>query len=194
MGRWLKNQRAAARKADEIERCRAAGLPDPEGGTAPLSDDRRQALEEVDSGWCPNWGIEWQRLFRLAWSRVKAGNMLPDKAGLVVVDGDDLGKWAAAQRASFTRLTTTQQWMLTRMLNITAAPAKRTRAEMRAQNVAAARQYYQREGHLEVPRSHTEHINGEAVRLGAWISQQRVKAAKLTSEQTKELSAFGMRW
>ncbi|MEU9061737.1 Helicase associated domain protein [Streptomyces sp. NPDC048430] len=194
VGRWLKNQRAAARKAAELERGRAAGLPEPEGGTAPLSDERRHALEEIDPGWCPAWGVDWQRLFRLSWNHVKSGNPLPDKAGLVVTDGEDLGKWASAQRAGFTRLTPTQQWMLTSMLNISAAPAKRSRAEMWAQNLAAAQQYREREGHLEVPRSHTEQIGDQTVRLGAWVSQQRVKAAKLPPQRAKELSALGMRW
>ncbi|MEU1466040.1 helicase associated domain-containing protein [Streptomyces sp. NPDC005727] len=56
---------------------------------------------------------------------------------------------------------------------------------------AAAQQYYQREGHLRVPRKHTETIisgEGEAqqaqeLKLGAWISNQRSRAAIL-----------GMRW
>ncbi|WP_351233272.1 Helicase associated domain protein [Streptomyces sp. NPDC002133] len=194
VGRWLKNQRAAARRAAELERCRAAGLPEPEGGTTPLSDDRRQALEEIDPGWCPAWGIDWQRAFRLAWNHIKAGNPLPDKADQTVVDGEDLGKWAAAQRAGFAKLSGTQQWMLTRVLGIAAAPAKRTRAEMWEQNVAAARQYREREGHLEVPRSHTEAVGDQTMRLGAWISQQRMKAAKLAPERVKELSTLGMRW
>ncbi|WP_257153889.1 helicase associated domain-containing protein [Streptomyces lunaelactis] len=113
---------------------------------------------------------------------------------MAIAEGEDLGKWAAAQRAGFAKLTATQQWMLTSVLGVTVAPAKRTRAEMWAQNLAAASQYQEREGHLEVPRSHTENIDGETVRLGAWVSQQRVKAAKLSPERVEELSALGMRW
>lgn len=194
VGRWLKNQRAAPRRAAELERCRAKGLPEPEGGTAPLPDERRHALEDIDPGWCPTWSIDWQRAFRLAWLHTKAGGTLPDKAGVAIAEGEDLGKWAAAQRAGFAKLTATQQWMLTSVLGVTVAPAKRTRAEMWAQNLAAASQYQEREGHLEVPRSHTENIDGETVRLGAWVSQQRVKAAKLSPERVEELSALGMRW
>lgn len=194
VGRWLKNQRAAARRAAELDRCRAEGLPEPQSGTAPLSDERRQALEEIDPGWCPTWSIDWQRAFRLAWLHTKSGGILPEEAGVAVADGEDLGKWAAAQRAGFATLTATQQWMLTSVLGIAAAPAKRTRAEMWAQNLAAARQYHEREGHLEVPRSHTEQIGDQAIRLGAWISQQRVKSAKLSPERVAELSTLGMRW
>ncbi|WP_330481419.1 DEAD/DEAH box helicase [Streptomyces sp. NBC_00724] len=194
VGRWLKNQRAAARRAAELERCRTEGLPEPEGAAAPLSDERRNALEEIDPGWCPTWSIDWQRTFRLAWLHIKAGGTLPDKAGVAIADGEDLGKWAAAQRAGFAKLIIPQQAMLTGTLNITAAPAKRTRAEMWADNLTAARQYHKREGHLEVPRSHTEPVGDQAMRLGAWISQQRVKATKLAPERVKELTDLGMRW
>lgn len=34
----------------ETEHCRTAGLPEPDGGTAPLSDERQQALEEITPG------------------------------------------------------------------------------------------------------------------------------------------------
>ncbi|MEJ8631972.1 helicase associated domain-containing protein [Streptomyces sp. MS2.AVA.5] len=194
VGRWLKNQRAAARRAVELKQCRAAGLPEPAGGATPLSDERRQALDEIDPGWCPNWGIDWQRLFRHAWNHIKSGDALPGKADPSGANGEDWGKWAAAQRAGFAKLSTTQQRMLTSVLGISAASAKRTRAEMWSQNLTAARQYRDREGHLEVPRSHTERINGEVVRLGAWVSQQRVKASKLTPQRVQELSDLGMRW
>lgn len=65
---------------------------------------------------------------------------------------------------------------------------------MWADNLTAARQYHKREGHLEVPRSHTEPVGDQAMRLGAWISQQRVKATKLAPERVKELTDLGMRW
>ncbi|KOV18898.1 hypothetical protein ADK90_19430 [Streptomyces sp. XY413] len=55
-------------------------------------------------------------------------------------------------------------------------------------------QYRARVGNLDVPRSHTEEVDGEAVRLGAWISQQRVKAGKLLVQRGGELSAVDMRW
>ncbi|EPH41474.1 Helicase associated domain protein [Streptomyces aurantiacus] len=194
VGRWLKNQRAANRAAADLERARAAGLPAPEGGATPLPEERRQALEDIDPGWCPAWSIDWQRCFRLAWNHIRAGHALPDEPGLLIRDGEDLGRWAARQRAGFTKLTATQQWMLNSVLDITAAPAKRSRAEMWAHNLTAARQYHRREGHLEVPRSHTEQVAGQSVRLGAWISQQRAKADKLTPERVEDLSALGMRW
>lgn len=70
-------------------------------------------------------------------------------------------------------------------------------------NLTAATQYYQREGHLQVPRKHVETItvgqgDGEdqqqEVRLGAWISNQRSRAASLTPQRVEQLSQVGMRW
>ncbi|MFE4206062.1 DEAD/DEAH box helicase family protein [Streptomyces goshikiensis] len=74
------------------------------------------------------------------------------------------------------------------------APAERIREEMWAHNLRAAAQYRDRVGNLCVPRSHTEEVDGEAERLGAWISQQRVRAGKHSVQRVEELSALGMRW
>ncbi|MCX5115401.1 DUF2750 domain-containing protein [Streptomyces sp. NBC_00378] len=51
-----------------------------------------------------------------------------------------------------------------------------------------------------VPRKHVETIvDGEgqeeqAIRLGSWIGNQRSRAATLSPERAKQLSAIGMRW
>lgn len=128
--------------------------------------------------------------------------------------GEDLGRWVRAQRLGFDKLTTIQQWMLEHILGIQPAdddekPApRRSQADKWALNLAAARQYYQREGHLRVHRKHVETITtGEGgsassgkgqeerqVRLGAWISNQRSRAATLAPERVEQLSAIGMRW
>ncbi|MFD3728770.1 helicase associated domain-containing protein [Streptomyces sp. NPDC058671] len=178
VGRWLKNQRAAARRT-----------------RAPLAPERRTALAEIDPDWCPEWSIDWQRAFRLAHRHVSAGGALPKDTGILVEDGEDLGRWAAAQRQGFGKLSEEQQAMLA-TVGITQAPAaaRRTRGEMWAHNLRAAAQYHDRVGNLDVPRSHTEEVDGAVVRLGAWISQQRVKAGKLSVQRVEELSALGMRW
>ncbi|MFD4483244.1 helicase associated domain-containing protein [Streptomyces sp. NPDC058471] len=69
---------------------------------------------------------------------------------------------------------------------------------------SAARQYYEREGHLHVPRKRTEPITigsdsaekrkVRELNLGAWIGNQRSRAATLTPERIEQLSAIGMRW
>jgi hypothetical protein len=204
VGKWLANQRAAAKRADEVERRRQQGLP--MGSMAGvLTDERRQALEEIDPAWCPTWPVSWQRSFHHTRLHLEAGGELPTKPGTVIVQGDDLGRWVQQQRLGFDKLSTAQQWMLHHTLGATpphndeVPQPRRSHAEKWALSLAAARQYRAREGHLNVPRTHTETIIGDDgqeqhIRLGAWISNQRTRASRLTPEQTAQLTELGMRW
>ncbi|MEV6002167.1 Helicase associated domain protein [Streptomyces griseomycini] len=216
VGIWLKNQRAATRKAQEVEQRRAEGLPAASAAGA-LPEERREQLEDIDPTWCPAWPVEWQRCFHLVRLHLKAGRPLPTEPGEAVHQGEDLGRWVRAQQLRWDKLTTVQQWMCEHILGIEPAaddekPKPRTsQADKWALNLAAATQYYQREGHLRVPRKHIERItvdggdgsrDGESrrdqevreLRLGAWIGNQRSRAATLTPERIEQLSAIGMRW
>ncbi|MET8747847.1 helicase associated domain-containing protein [Streptomyces sp. NPDC004728] len=97
VGTWVKNQRLAARAADQIVQRRQAGLPVASSAGA-LTEARRAALEEIDPGWCPVWDTGWQRCFRLVQNLLQNGGALPVAAGKVIVQGEDLGRWVAAQR------------------------------------------------------------------------------------------------
>jgi hypothetical protein len=213
VGIFLKNARAAARKAAAIEQRRAQGLPvQSEAGA--LSEERREQLEDIDPSWCPAWPVEWQRCFHLTRQHLEAGGALPTEPGTVVHQGEDLGRWVRSVRLGWDKLTTVQQWMSEHILGIHPATEhekpkpRRTQADKWALNLAAAKQFYQREGHLRVPRKHIESIavgdaggreDGEGqelrqVRLGAWVSNQRSRAATLTPERVEQLSTIGMRW
>ncbi len=205
VGIWLKNARAAARKAAEIEQRRAEGLP-VESSAGALSETRREQLEDIDPSWCPAWPVEWQRCFHLTRLHLEeADGTLPTSPGDVVHQGEDLGRWVRAQRLGWDNLTTVQQWMCQQVLGIEPAtedekpPPRRTQADKWTMNYQAARQFYEREGHLRVPRKHVERIVGEdqeerELRLGAWIGNQRSRAATLSPERMEQLSAIGMRW
>ncbi|MER5981069.1 Helicase associated domain protein [Streptomyces sp. NPDC001857] len=212
VGTWLKNARAAARKAQEIEQRRAQGLPVGLAAGA-LSEERREQLEEIDPSWCPAWPIEWQRAFHLTRLHLEAGGELPTEPGTVMHQGQDLGRWVRSVRLGWDKLTGVQQWMCEHILGIEPAaedekpPPRRTQADNWAMNYEAAKQFYEREGHLRVPRKHVETIVGgdgkggsgedqeeRQVRLGAWIGNQRSRAATLTPERVEQLSAIGMRW
>lgn len=205
VGIFLKNARAAARRAAESDR-RRGGRP-VEATAGALSEERREQLEEIDPSWCPAWPVEWQRCFHLTRQHLEAGGALPTGPGDVVHQGEDLGRWVRAQRLGFGELSTVQQWMCEHVLGIRAAaederPAPRhTHADRWATHLAAARQYHEREGHLRVPRKHIERIvsgggdrEEREVRLGAWISNQRSRAATLSPERVEQLSGLGMRW
>ncbi|MDQ1013452.1 DEAD/DEAH box helicase, partial [Streptomyces afghaniensis] len=204
VGIWLKNARAAARKAAEIEQRRAEGLP-VQSAAGALSEERREQLEDIDPSWCPAWPVEWQRAFHLVRQHLEAGGELPTEPGTVMHQGEDLGRWVRSVRLGWDKLTTVQQWMCEQVLGIEPAAEdekpqpRRTQADKWAMNYQAAKQYYEREGHLQVPRKHVERIVGEDQeerqhKLGAWVSNQRSRAATLTPERMEQLSAIGMRW
>lgn len=213
VGIWLKNQRAAARKATGVEQRRAEGLPVPSSAGA-LSAERREQLEDIDPSWCPAWPVTWQRCFHLVRMHLDSGEALPTEADGVVRRGEDLGRWVQSVRLGWDKLTSVQQWMCEQVLGIEPAgedekpPPRRTQADKWAMNYQAAKQYYEREGHLRVPRKHVELIavggdaragSGEGqeereLRLGAWIGNQRSRAATLSPERMEQLSAIGMRW
>ncbi|RDD85047.1 DEAD/DEAH box helicase [Streptomyces parvulus] len=204
VGIWLKNARAAARKAQEIEQQRAEGLP-VQSSAGALSELRREQLEDIDPAWCPTWPVEWQRAFHLTRMHLDAGHPLPTSPGEVVAQGEDLGRWVRTVRYGWDKLTTVQQWMCGQVLGIEPAaedekPApRRTQADKWTMNYEAARQFYEREGHLQVPRKHVERTVGDdqeerELKLGAWIGNQRSRAATLAPERVEQLSAIGMRW
>nr|BFD80601.1 hypothetical protein StreXyl84_00020 [Streptomyces sp. Xyl84] len=60
-------------------------------------------------------------------------------------------------------------------------------------NLAAVRQFYEREGHLRVPRKHVEVLpDGTTIKLGAVIDNTRRRADKLTDEQRAAWTALDM--
>ncbi|MEW1797971.1 DEAD/DEAH box helicase [Streptomyces niveus] len=204
VGIYLKNARAAARKAAENEQRRAEGLS-VQSSAGALSEMRREQLEEIDASWCPSWPVTWQRCFHLVRMHLAASEALPTEVGEFLRQSEDLGRWVQSVRYGWDQLTTVQQWMCENVLGITPAtedekpPPRRTQADKWAANLAAARQYYEREGHLKVPRKHVETVLSQdgwelQFRLGAWVSNQRSRAATLTPERIEQLSQFGMRW
>ncbi|MFF4307891.1 Helicase associated domain protein [Streptomyces sp. NPDC001601] len=165
-----------------------------------------QALADLDPGWCPVWDISWQRSYRLTLAHVKAGGALGAGPGELIIQGEDLGVWVAGQRMGWERLMPAQQYLLESVgvepaaEGEPAAGAPRSQDARWAGNLAAARQFHAREGHLIVPRQHVE-ITGDgdgdsgqaAVKLGAWLDNTRRRAAKLSPQRRAELDALGMR-
>ncbi|MET9765194.1 Helicase associated domain protein [Streptomyces sp. NPDC006372] len=217
IGIFLKNARAAARRGLQAEQRQVQGLPVKTTSAWVLSAERREQLEDIDPSWCPTWPVEWQRAFHLTRQHLEAGSALPTEPGIVVRQGEDLGRWVKTVRFGWDKLTNVQQWMCENTFGIQPATEdekprpRRTQADKWALNYAAARQFYEREGHLQVPRQHVERIavasgddardgasSGDQeereIKLGAWIGNQRSRAATLSPERIEQLSAIGMRW
>ncbi|MFF7730780.1 Helicase associated domain protein [Streptomyces sp. NPDC008001] len=208
VGSWAKNQRTAARLADTVAERLEAGLPVASSAKA-LTEARREALDEIDPGWCPVWDAGWQRCFRLAQARFQAGGAVPTAPGEVIVQGEDLGRWARACRLGWDALLPVQQWLLENVLGLAPAegherPVKRTQEDRWALNLRAARQFHAREGHLQVPRKHVERLESGGrrdsaeelltVKLGMVLDNIRKRADKLIEQRRADLNALGMRW
>ncbi|MFB7853565.1 Helicase associated domain protein [Streptomyces sp. NPDC056053] len=216
IGEWAKNQRAAARRAAANDELRSAGQPVTSSAGA-MTRARQDELDAIDPGWCPAWDTTWQRRLRLVQAHVRAGGALPSVAGEVVVQGEDLGRWVAAQRdaEAWERLVPAQRLLLEHLgvEPVAERAAGRSSAGRGhdakwALGLRAARAFHGREGHLRVPRKHTEHLAVEpgasdrqgdageavAVKLGTWIDNARRRGDKLTEERRADLDALGMRW
>ncbi|WP_203661684.1 helicase associated domain-containing protein [Streptomyces sp. NBC_01281] len=198
LGMWAKNQRAAARKAMENAERRATG----DTGLSwagELSESRMESLAEIDPGWCPAWDVGWQRSLRLALVHVRAGGELPAVSGELVVQGEDLGAWVVAQRAGWERLMPAQPFLL-ESIGVQAPtedelvrPVRRTQDDRWAANLAADRQFHAREGHLRVPRKAVEDVDGEPVKVGAFVDNTCRRAGRLSEQRRAELDELGMR-
>jgi hypothetical protein len=130
---------------------------------------------------------------------VKAGGALPTKLGEVIAQGEDLGAWIGAQRTAWERLLPAQQFLLE---TVGVEPSEdgpvrsvaRSQDDRWAMNLAAARAFYVREGHLRPARKHVEHVDGQKIKLGAFLDNTRRRAAKLSPERRADLEVLGMRW
>ncbi|MEV0938153.1 helicase associated domain-containing protein [Streptomyces phaeochromogenes] len=69
---------------------------------------------------------------------------------------------------------------------------RRSQDDRWATNLAAARQFHAREGHLRPARKHAEHVNGESMKLGAFLDNTRKRAAKLSAERREQLAGLGL--
>ncbi|WP_427164273.1 helicase associated domain-containing protein [Streptomyces sp. C1-1] len=146
---------------------------------------------------------------RLADSQPSARQQRDQKpVGELIVQGEDLGAWINAQQVGWEQLAPAQRFLLETVgvepagAGETAAPGRRSQDQRWATHLTAARQSA-REGHLHVPRKHTETIRpggdgkddqGAVVKLGAWIDNTRRRAAKLSHQRRADLDELGMRW
>ncbi|MGW0315442.1 helicase associated domain-containing protein [Streptomyces flavidovirens] len=172
--------------------------PPAESSVGALTEERREALEEIDASWCPRWPVAWQRAFHLTRLHLETGHLLPTEPGQVSVQGEDLGKWVRAQSFQWDQLSTVQQWMCEQVLAITpAAEASKPKPRVtQAEKWAARRCPAVLRARTPPPyppparrdRGYIEY------KTGAWVANAGSRAAKLAPERVAELSAIGMRW
>jgi len=168
LGRWLATQRTRAHH---------------------LTAQRTAALTALDPWWNPPWPITWQRAYHAA--RQQTENHTADMPA---------GEWLTAQRTRIDDLHPEQRRLLKELgLDVPDAPAVSPQdsplpARERAfqQQLAAARAFRDREGHLKVPQRHIEEINGEQVRLGQWLSNLGRRRSGLSPQRQAALAELGL--
>ncbi|MER5226437.1 helicase associated domain-containing protein [Streptomyces flaveus] len=200
IGTWCKNLRAAARRTLQNAERRTPGSGRDRAQRRGAARKPSGSLGGDRPGMVSGMGDRMAARLRLALAHVQAGGALPLRGGEVIVQGEDLGAWTAAQRLGWDKLLPAQQWLLDNALGLEPAgeagqpTARRTQADRWATHLAAARQFHAREGHLRVPRKHVETVDGEAVRLGSFVDNTRRRAAKLSPERRTDLDALDMHW
>ncbi|MGP3991988.1 helicase associated domain-containing protein [Streptomyces sp. 3N207] len=175
-------------------------------GRSPRAKSRRERLEAIDPDWNPDWSLSWQRHYAKAHWLLSEGATLAELQPGVSLGGDDVGTWLAEQPAAWRTLTDGQQQRLAALgiqpaatAALPAAPAVPAGASRWEINLAAARHFKACEGHLRVPRDHTETITdtegGEHhIRLGVFRSNTRSqhKKQKLSANQASEAHELGL--
>ncbi|NUW02871.1 DEAD/DEAH box helicase [Streptomyces sp. CAI 127] len=189
LGQWVSNLR------------RPGGL-----GTDPVrAEERRRALEAIDPEWNPSgWPVDWQRHYaatrHLLAEEQGAVELLPG----VTVNGVDVGTWTTRQTdpAVWDTLSPEQQTRL-EALGLTrrtdTAPAAPTGKTAKfEQGIAAVAQYAAREGHLRIPRQHTETvlIDGQEhhIKAGVFLSNHKNRRTKLSTGKLAAFAALGIDW
>ncbi|WP_406349816.1 Helicase associated domain protein [Streptomyces sp. NBC_00658] len=181
LGAWLSYQR---RKAD--------------AGT--LHPQHQAQLKDIDPWWNPPWPLTWQRTYAIAKAHVAAGGSTTPPNSYTTPDGTPLGQWFSRHRNHFAHLHPGQAQLL---LDLHLVPsvdsllpgAHRTeRGQQLRRALIACAEYLAREGHLTVPRQHTELDWIGPFPLGTWIHTSRRNPHKLTDLERAALDVLRMVW
>ncbi|MEU0402484.1 Helicase associated domain protein [Streptomyces sp. NPDC006197] len=177
LGRWLATQRKRA---------------------AQLTPARTHALTGLDPHWDPPWPLTWQRTYHAARHHQKAGHILTDvPRTFVTPEGIRLGEWLRTQRS--TPPTHPGQLRLLQDLGLhtttppsTPQPPLTAREQSFRRGLEAATVFLAREGHLNVPQRHIEHLAEGPVRLGQWLTNARRRWDRLPPERRLTLTELGI--
>jgi hypothetical protein len=173
--------------------------------TGRLSPEHRQALEAIDPDW-DRPSTDWQRRYIRARALIATTGWRPAMFTTAPRPGDHATvNWVFAQRVKFFQLQPRQQELL---ISQGIPPMAYVMYYNRAYDpehhafyagLAHSAEFLDREGHLDVPRRHTEpaplrYRHAPAFALGQWIHQCRKHPEVLTPEQRRALEALRMLW
>ncbi|MEU0195957.1 Helicase associated domain protein [Streptomyces afghaniensis] len=175
VGAWLAEQRHLAAK-NQLDQARA------------------DALTTLAPDWRLPHGADWHRKYHLLRAHLASG---ADPATLTrdtQLGGVKIGSWLARQLTTWSALADGQQQLLTALgltpENNPLAPARRARRTFE-QTVQLLELFLHREGRAPAARE-TIRVDGETVRIGAWLAKARTKhrAGQLDAGQERLVDAL----
>ncbi|MFE3476354.1 helicase associated domain-containing protein [Streptomyces bacillaris] len=174
------------------------------GSNPERAAERREALEAIDPDWNPAWPADWQRAYAAAHTLLAEEQGRTEIVPGITVNGVDVGAWTAEQTtpAIWDNLLPEQQ---TRLQALGLKPTAPTSPEPTKKSgafelgITALTQYAQREGHLRIPRQHTETVVADdgqehQVKAGIFLSNHKSRRAKLSSEKRGAFAVLGLDW
>lgn len=176
------------------------------GANPERAAERRAALEAIDPDWNPAWPADWQRAYTAAHTLLAEEQERTEILPGITVNGVDVGAWTAEQTdpAVWDTLMPEQQTRLQALgLKPRTAPAakppKKTASAFAFElGITALTQYAEREGHLRIPRQHTETvlIDGKEhqVKAGVFLSNHKSRRTKLSAAKLGTFAALGLDW
>ncbi|MEW9513879.1 DEAD/DEAH box helicase [Streptomyces bacillaris] len=173
------------------------------GGDPERAAERRAALEAIDPDWNPAWPTDWQRAYTAAHILLAEEQGRTEILPGITVNGIDVGAWVSEQTtpAVWDTLLPEQQTRLRELRLKPTAPAakppKKTAVAFEL-GITALTQYATREGHLRIPRQHTETVLADGqehqVKAGVFLSNHKSRRAKLPAEKLGAFAALGLDW
>ncbi|MFD4814374.1 Helicase associated domain protein, partial [Streptomyces sp. NPDC058418] len=169
---------------------------------------RATQMAAIDPDWnCP-WPLDWQRNYRVLADLAadEPDGVLPAVEPGVLFEGDDIGRWLQRQSHDWFQLSEEQQ---RRLASLGVKPAKQPAPTVKEgaksaegktstafqRGVQALAQYIAREGRTVVGRTHVEELpDGSVVRLGVFLSNQKVRRERLDAEQRAVFAELGYAW
>ncbi|WP_329072204.1 DEAD/DEAH box helicase [Streptomyces sp. NBC_01429] len=189
VGQWLANLR------------KPGGL----GSDTDQTEDRRAALEAIDADWRPKWPIDWQRHYAAARTLLGEEQGPTEVTPGVTVNGVDVGTWTTRQQdpAVWATLLPEQRERL-EALGLKPLPASAPAADATPatgpfeRGITALTQYAAREGHLKIPRQHTETVvidgTEHQVKAGVFLANHKSRRTKLGADKLGAFAALGCDW
>lgn len=183
LGQWIFVQRAI-RKGQKTEK---------------LTKKQIEKLDKIGMVWESVTDLNWEKNFNAAKKYYEEFGNIDVSARYITKEGIRLGGWIANLRAWARSGLQARYLTDDRKMQLDKLGMIWNKLDLYwERNFAAACQYYQKNGHLNVP---TDFISEEGIRLGRWLIEiralqagKRQQRTKLSEEQVERLNNIGMIW